>query len=94
MDSAIRAEGSEEESEEEDDEEEEDEEGSGSGSESGTGSSDDEEEEDSDEEDESEPVLKYRRFAKDAVASINEGGRADLQIHIHCIAVHHRVRGA
>ena len=74
-------------------EEEEEEEGDGeSGSESGSGSSegDEEDEDDEESEEEDEPVLKYRRFAKEAVPSINEG-RPDLPVHICCIAVHPRV---
>ena len=66
--------------------------GSGSGSGSGTesGSSEGESEGDEEEEEE-EPVLKYRRFAKEVVGSITMPGM-DQAVHIHCIAVHTRVR--
>lgn len=53
-------------------------------SEAGSGS-----EEDGDDE-EPEPVLKYKRFAKEVVNSINEGSDGDKNI-ICCIAVHAKV---
>ena len=48
--------------------------------------------ESSDEEDreEEEPVLKYKRFAKEVVSSINEGSDGEKNI-ICCIAVHPKV---
>ena len=92
MEMEAQAQAAGEESEEASDEEEGSEE---SGSGSGSGSSEDEEGEDGEEdesEEEDEPVLKYRRFAKEVVASIIES-RVDMQVHIHCVAVHHKVRG-
>ncbi len=64
------------------------------GSNSGSGSTDsDEGEEDGDssESDEDEPVLKYKRFAKEVVSS-GEGTLEGLKGHICCIAVHSKVR--
>ena len=76
-------------------------EGSGSGSGSFyTGEEGEEEEESSqseettseeDEEEEDEPVLKYKRFAKEAVMSISQGAEGEKNI-ICCIAVHPKVR--
>ena len=77
-------------------------EGSGSGSGSFyTGEEGEEEEEESsqseettseeDEEEEDEPVLKYKRFAKEAVMSISQGAEGEKNI-ICCIAVHPKVR--
>jgi hypothetical protein len=62
-------------------------------SESGSGSYTEEEDGESDgEEDEEEPVLKYKRFAKEVVTSINDPGVSDIMpIHICCIAVHSKV---
>ena len=61
------------------------EEGSGSGSsEDGSGS-------ETDSDGEEEPVLKYKRFAKDVVNSIHDGGSGEKNI-ICCIAVHPKVR--
>lgn len=72
------------------DESEEDEEEEGSsetGSESYSGSEEEGEtgESEEDDEEEDEPVLKYRRFAKEVVGSIG------TQEHIRCIAVHAKV---
>ena len=81
----------------EDSEESEEEDGSsesGSGTESGStdgeedGESEGEEEE---KEEEEEPVLKYRRFAKEVVGSITTPGM-DQIVQIRCIAVHTKVR--
>lgn len=55
-------------------------------SEAGSGSSG--EEEDHEEE---EPVLKYKRFAKEVVSSISEGSDGEKNI-ICCIAVHPKVK--
>lgn len=78
---------------------EEDEEGGNSQYESetgsGSGSSDEDgEESDGDEdEEEDEPVLKYKRFAKEVVVSINEVSSAStgMPIQICCMAVHSKV---
>ena len=67
----------------------EDENGSESGSESGSGSSGSG---DSSEEEEEEPVLKYKRFAKELVNTISGSGE-DRNI-ICCIAVHPKVSRA
>ena len=57
--------------------------GSGSGSES---------EAESEEEEEFEPVLKYKRFARDVIASISQGQGGEESNVICCIAVHSKVR--
>lgn len=78
---------------EDDSGEEEEEEGSteeGSRSGSSTGSAEDGGEEESDGEDD-EPVLKYKRFAKEVVSQAH-GLSANDQMHISCIAVHPKVR--
>ena len=77
-------------SEEEEDEEEGSSGESVSGSASESSGEDGEESSEGEEEDEDEPVLKYRRFAKEVVTSINEG-RSDLQVFICAIAVHSKV---
>ncbi len=72
---------------------------SGEESESGSGSSQSEEdgEEESggdgeeDEEEEGEPVLKYKRFAKEVVASICDSSVSGGNVYICCIAVHSKV---
>ena len=56
---------------------------------SGSGSSEEESGSETDSEGEEEPVLKYRRFARDVVSSIHDGG-GDKNI-ICCIAVHPKV---
>lgn len=56
--------------------------GSGSGSESDA---------DSEEEEEFEPVLKYKRFARDVIASISQGQGGEESNVICCIAVHSKV---
>ena len=64
--------------------------------ESGSGSGSSEEGEESggeeEEEDEDEPVLKYKRFAKEVVSSINDPRASNMPVHICCIAVHPKVR--
>ena len=55
-------------------------------------SSDEEPEEESSDEELVEPVLKYRRFAKEAVIAINQGPEG-MNI-ICCVAVHQRVSRA
>lgn len=61
----------------------------GSESGSGSGSSEEEGEEESDgEEEEDEPVLKYKRFAKEVVASLSG---TDSLVQICCISVHPKV---
>ena len=64
----------------------EDESGSESGSESASGTSSSGE----GSEEEEEPVLKYKRFAKEVVSSISEGVDGGRNI-ICCIAVHPKV---
>lgn len=78
-------------------EEDDEESGSGegeSGSESAaSGSSEggeEDESEEEEEEDEDEPILKYKRFAKDAVTSIIQS-RVDVAVQIRAIAVHQKV---
>lgn len=46
---------------------------------------------DSEEEEEFEPVLKYRRFARDVIASISQGQGGEESNVICCIAVHSKV---
>ena len=61
---------------------------------SGSGSSEEGEEsggEGEEEEDEDEPVLKYKRFAKEVVSSINDPRASNMPVHICCIAVHPKV---
>ncbi len=85
----------EEESEEESGEGEGDGEGSsvtGSGSVSGSSGEDEDGESEGEEEEEDEPVLKYRRFAKEVVSSINQ--QQGMDIFIRCIAVHYKVSEA
>ena len=60
--------------------------GTGSSSELSEGS----EEESDDDDDDDEPVLKYRRFAKEVIASISDPTKV-LNAHISCIAVHSKV---
>ena len=82
------SEGSEEEEEDGEEESSEYETESGSGS---SGSSEEESGSDEDEaEDGDEPVLKYKRFAKDVVSTITES-RVDVLVQICCIAVHAKV---
>ena len=57
---------------------------------SGSGSSEEESGSETDSEGEEEPVLKYKRFARDVVNSIHDGGSGDKNI-ICCIAVHPKV---
>jgi len=75
---------SEEEEDSEEDDEGSEEEGGGN---SGSTESDDDSDSDSVDSEDDEPVLKYRRFAKDVVAG-NEGG---LKNQICSIAVHAKV---
>ena len=56
--------------------------------ESGSGSESDA---DSEEEEEFEPVLKYKRFARDVIASISQGQGGEESNVICCIAVHSKV---
>lgn len=56
---------------------------SGSGSETGSTSED--------ESDDEEPVLKYKRFAKDVVNAIHDGKDSGEKNIICCIAVHPKV---
>ncbi len=66
---------------------EEEESGDSGDSEEGSGTG----EEDENEEEEDEPVLKYKRFAKEVVASISDPTLPDLAAHICSIAVHSKV---
>ena len=76
-------------------------EGSGVGSSSGScsyestgsdsGSRSNESEADSEEEEEIEPVLKYKRFARDVVASISQAHSGHESNVICCMAVHSKV---
>ena len=68
-----------------------DDEESGSGSYDEDGSCTDEE--DGSEEEEDEPVLKYRRFAKEVVDSLSQGSSHDSQTKnvIVCMAIHTKV---
>ena len=69
-------------------------EGSSYDEESGSGESDSQTDTESDEEsdsDEDEPVLKYRRFAKEVVTSIQGGKDSGERNIICCIAVHPKV---
>ena len=50
-----------------------------------------ESEAESDEEEEIEPVLKYKRFARDVVASISQGQSGEESNVICCMAVHSKV---
>lgn len=75
-----------------DDDDEEGSSESGSGSSSGSSGEEDEDESEGEEEEEDEPVLKYRRFAKEVVSSISLQGVEHMQIQIRCIAVHAKVR--
>ena len=68
----------------------EEESGSGSYEESESGSNGTEESSEGEEEKEDEPVLKYKRFAKDVVSSISESPSGGKNI-ICCIAVHPKV---
>ena len=61
--------------------------GSSSNSKSGDSEADSEEEE----EEETEPVLKYKRFARDVVASISQGHGGEESNVICCMAVHSKV---
>ena len=63
----------------------------GSGSSSGSSEEEDEDESEGEDEEEDEPVLKYRRFAKDVVGSISTPGM-DHAVYIRCIAVHSKVK--
>lgn len=67
--------------------------GSGESSEgdSGSGSGESESEEEEEEEEEIEPVLKYKRFARDVVASISQSQGAEGSNVICCMAVHSKV---
>lgn len=60
---------------------------------SGSGSSEEgEEESGGEEEDEDEPVLKYKRFAKEVVSSISDPRTSGIMpVHICCITVHPKV---
>ena len=77
------------------------EDGSGSGSENGSyesseggsGSGSEETETESEEEEETEPVLKYKRFARDVVASISQSQGGEGSNVICCMAVHSKVCG-
>ena len=51
-----------------------------------------EEEEDSSSDDENEPLLKYRRFAREVVNSLSQGSNGETKNVIVCMAVHPKVR--
>lgn len=81
-------------SEEEEYSSEESENGSGSGSssyESSESESGTETETEDESEEEVEPVLKYKRFARDVVASISQGQGGEKSNVICCMAVHSKV---
>ena len=58
-----------------------------------TGEEGDSEEESGSEDEEDEPVLKYRRFAKEVVDSLSQGNSQDAQAKnvIVCMAIHTKV---
>ena len=58
----------------------------------GSGSRSNESEAESEEEEEIEPVLKYKRFARDVVASISQAHGGHESNVICCMAVHSKVR--
>ena len=51
-----------------------------------------EEEEGSSSEDEEEPLLKYKRFAREVVNSLSQGSNGETKNVIVCMAVHPKVR--
>lgn len=51
-----------------------------------------EEEEGSSSDDEDEPLLKYRRFAREVVNSLSQGSNGETKNVIVCMAVHPKVR--
>lgn len=77
---------------EESEEEESDEEGSSYSDDEEMGESESEEEdEDEDEGEEEEPVLKYKRFAKEVVNALHQSQDGESKNVIQCMAVHAKV---